>query len=144
MGIRILSNPFNLNLDPPIFCCFIYLICTKTQAMIKKPSRLFILQCLKTWLLCEACMMLEYARYGSKRTIYNNLKACADACFEIVTILLNPLYDKKWEEGIAACLINCRAVVITGEEQEQTDDLVTCLDACNSCYYLMVDLLPAN
>lgn len=108
---------------------------------MKRTTSRLVLHCLKTWLICESCMLAEYAIHGKKREIYHQLKVCANASFELASLLTkSPVSSQQ----ILSCLISCKTVATACGEYRHIEEFSICERACENSCKMLAKRLPVS
>lgn len=92
----------------------------------------YIKACMKTWLLCESCIHAELNGQQEQRiNLLNEWKACAKACFEVVSRLVSNPDDM--DNLPLNCLLHCRQCAEECEKYPDEIDIVACGEVCTDC-----------
>ena len=102
----------------------------------------YIRACMKTWLLCESCILAETKNAKPNENLINKFRTCASSCFAVVCRLISD--SEETAEAALQCLVNCREC---NEEcvKYLSNDILFCGEICLCCAETMKHLLiPSN
>lgn len=98
----------------------------------------YIKACMKTWLLCEASVYAESISKTPRYDLVRECSECAQACFAVVTRLVNNAGDL----GALAliCLLHCRQCSSECEKYPGEEDIQFCGVVSSICADTLKDI----
>ena len=102
----------------------------------------YIRACMKTWLLCESCILAEKTSADPREELIEKCRSCASSCFTVVCKLISS--SDTTPEAVLLCMINCREC---NDECQKfiSNDILFCGEICMFCAETLRSLLlPAN
>jgi hypothetical protein len=99
--------------------------------MILQQTDNYIKACMKTWLICEACIHAETTSGSPRESLVIKCRTCANSCFTVVCRILNN--SEIMQESAFICLLNCRECFSECENYAYVDDIEYCGEVCRLC-----------
>jgi len=111
--------------------------------MILQQTDNYIKACMKTWLLCESCILAEENSYYPREELISKCRACAHSCFAVVCRIISN--NEVLQESAFICVLNCRECYDECEKYHYIDDIDYCGQVCLFCAGTLKELLlPEN
>lgn len=108
-------------------------------------SDYYVKNCMKAWLICEACVYMELAAGKPDEEVLNSCYGCAEACFGLMYQLISNRDTDLIDKLAFLCFLHCRHCAEVCSTYKDVEDLQYCQMACTSCSLVIKDLLiPIN
>ena len=108
--------------------------------MIKQETEFYVKNCMKTWLICEACAYMEMKSEKPNQEVVFHCQCCAEICFALVCRLIAN-FRTELDQFAFLCMLHCKQCAAVCKNYTEVEDLQYCSKTCGNCSTVLRKLI---